>query len=80
MLREAKKTAPVLNSKEDKCVSENEKNMNENEKDLIGNGQAPEDLAPEEGAESGELTEEELQEFERKEKRDNEIMTFLHLS
>ena len=80
MLREAKKTAPVLNSKEDKCVSENEKNMEENRNDLIWNGQAPEDLAPEEGAESGELTEEELQEFERKEKRDNEIMTFLHLS
>lgn len=88
MLREAKKTAPVLNSKEDKCVSENEKNMNENEKDLIGTGQSPEDLAPEEGSGSGELTEEELREYEKKEKRDNEIistvldgiMTFLHLS
>ena len=88
MLREAKKTAQVLNSKEDKDMSENEKNMNENEKDLIGNEQNPEALAPEEGAGSGELTEEELQEFERKEKRDNEIistvidgiMTFLHLS
>ena len=69
-------------------MSENEKNMNENEKDLIGNGQAPEDLAPEEGPGGDELTEEELREFERKEKRDNAIistvidgiMTFLHLS
>ncbi len=88
MLREAKKTDPVLNSKEDKDMSENEKDLIGNEKDLIGNEQNPEDLAPDEGAGSGELTEEELQEFERKEKRDNEIistvidgiMTFLHLS
>ena len=88
MLREAKKTDPVLNSKEDKDMSETEKNMNENEKDLIGNGQNPEALAPEEGAGSGELTEEELREYEKKEKRDNAIistvidgvLTFLNLN
>ena len=80
--------APVPNSKEDKGMSENRKNMDENEKDLIGNGQNPEDPAPEAGPGSGELTEEELREYEKKQKRENEIIstvidgiiTFLHLS
>ena len=69
-------------------MSENGKNLNENEKDLIRSGQDPEDLVPEEGPGSGEPTEEELREYEKKEKRDNAIistmidgiLTFLHLS
>ena len=81
-------TDPVLNGKEDKGMSENGKNRNENEKDLIGNGQGPEDPAPEEGPGSGEPTGEEIQEYEKKEKRDNAVistvidgvLTFLHLS
>ena len=76
-------------------MSENGKNMDENEKDLIGNekdltgnGQDPEELVPEEGPEADGPTEEELREYEKKEKRDNAIistvidgvLTFLHLS
>ena len=69
-------------------MSEYGKNMHENGKDLIGNGQNPEDPAAEAGAGSGELTEEELREYEKKEKRDNAIIstvidgiiTFLHLN
>ena len=69
-------------------MSENGKNMDEKEKDLIGNGQDPKDPAPEEGPGSGELTEEELREYEKKEKRDNSIistvidgvLTFLNLN
>ena len=81
------KAVPVLNSKEDKGMSENG-NMEENGKDLIGNGQDPEDLAPEEGPGSGEPTKEEIREYENKEKRDNAIistvidgiLTFLNLN
>ena len=68
-------------------MSEN-RNMEENRKDLIGNGQDPEDLAKEEGRGSGEPTEEELREYDKKEKRDNAIistvidgvLTFLNLN
>ena len=87
-VRREKKFVLFLNSKEDKGMSENGKNMDENEKDLIENVQDTEDPAPEEGPGSGELTEEELREYEKKEKRDNAIIstvidgiiTFLHLS
>ena len=69
-------------------MNENWKNMDEKEKDLTGNGQDPEDPATEEGAGSGEPTEEELREYEKKEKRDNAIistvidgvLTFLNLN
>lgn len=69
-------------------MNENGKNMEENRKDLIGNRQDPEDPATEEGAGSGEPTEEELREYEKKEKRDNAIistvidgvLTFLNLN
>ena len=69
-------------------MNENGKFMDENEKDLIRNGQDPEDLIPEEEPGSGEPMEEDLREYEKKEKRDNAIistvidgiLTFLHLS
>ncbi len=86
-LRREKKTDSVLNSKEDRSMR-NGKYMDENKKDLIRNGQNPEDFIPEEEPGSGKLTEEELREYEKKEKRDNAIistvidgiLTFLHLS
>ena len=55
-------------------MSEYGKNMYENGKDLIGNGQDTEDSALGEGTGAGELTEEELREYEKKEKRDNAII------
>ena len=69
-------------------MSETGSILNENEKDLIRNGQDPEDLIPEEEPGSGEPMEEEIREYEKKEKRDNVIistvidgiLTFLHLS
>ena len=69
-------------------MNENGKNMEENRKDLIGNRQDPKDPATEEGPGSGELTEKELREYEKKEKRDNAIistvidgvLTFLNLN
>ena len=69
-------------------MSEYGKNMYENGKDLIGNGQDTEDPALGEGTGAGELTEEELREYEKKEKRDNAIIstvidgiiTFFHLN
>ena len=69
-------------------MSENGKNMEDNGKDLIGNGQDPGDIAPEKGPGSGEPTEEELREYDKKEKRDNAIistvidgvLTFLNLN
>ena len=62
--------------------------MDENKKDLIRNGQDPEDLISEKEPGSDEPTEEELREYEKKEKRDNAIistvidgiLTFFHLS
>ena len=68
-------------------MSETGSILNENEKDLIRNGQDPEDLIPEEEPGSGEPMEE-LREYEKKEKRDNAIIStvidgilaFLHLS
>ena len=87
-LRRGKKTDTVLNSREDRGMSETGRLLNENEKDLIRNGQDSEDFILEEEPESGEPTEEELREYERKEKRDNAIIStvidgilaFLHLS
>ena len=69
-------------------MNENRKNMDENDKDLIGNGQDPKDTAPEEGPGSGEPAEEEIRKYEKKEKRDNAIistvidgvLTFLNLN
>ena len=69
-------------------MSETGNIFDENEKDLIRNGQDPEDFIPEEEPESGEPMEEELREYEKKEKRDNAIistvidgiLTFFHLS
>ena len=69
-------------------MSETGNIFDENEKDLIRNGQDPEDFTPEEEPGSGEPMEEELREYEKKEKRDNVIistvidgiLTFLHLS
>ena len=69
-------------------MSENGKYMDENKKDLIRNRLDPEDLIPEEEPGSGEPMEEELREYEKKEKRDNAIIStvidgilaFLHLS
>ena len=69
-------------------MSETGNIFDENEKDLIRNGQDPEDFIPEEEPESGEHMEEELREYEKKEKRDNAIistvidgiLTFFHLS
>ena len=69
-------------------MSETGNIFDENEKDLIRNGQDPEDFIPEEEPGSGEPMEEELREYEKKEKRDNVIistvidgiLTFLHLS
>ena len=69
-------------------MSETGNIFDENEKDLIRNGQDPEDFTPEEEPGSGEPMEEELREYEKKEKRDNAIistvidgiLTFLHLS
>ena len=86
-LKRGKKTGPVLNSREDRSMR-NGKYMDENKKDLIRNGQDPEDLIPEEEPGSGEPMEEELREYEKKEKRDNAIIStvidgilaFLHLS
>ncbi len=63
-LRRGKKTDPVLNSREDRGMNENGKFMDENEKDLIRNGQDPEDLIPEEEPGSGEPMEEDLREYE----------------
>ncbi len=68
-------------------MSETGSNIDKNEKDLIRNGQDPEDLIPEEEPGSGEPMEE-LREYEKKEKRDNAIIStvidgilaFLHLS
>ena len=62
--------------------------MDKNKKNLIRNGQDKEDLIPEKEPGSGEPTEEDLREYEKKEKRDNAIistvidaiLTFLHLS
>ena len=87
-LRRGKKTDTVLNSREDRGMSETGRLLNENEKDLIRNGQDSEDFILEEEPESGEPPEDELREYERKEKRDNAIistvidgiLTFLHLS
>ena len=87
-LKRGKKTGPVLNSREDRAMSETGSILNENEKDLIRNGQDPEDLIPEEEPGSGEPMEEEIREYEKKEKRDNAIIStvidgilaFLHLS
>ena len=73
-LKRGKKTAPVLNSREDRSMRKG-KYMDENKKDLIRNGQNPEDFIPEEEPGSGELTEEELREYEKKEKRDNAIIS-----
>lgn len=69
-------------------MSETGNIFDENEKDLIRNGQDPEDFIPEEEPGSGEPMEEELREYEKKEKRDNAIistvidgiLTFFHLS
>ncbi len=69
-------------------MSETGNIFDENEKDLIRNGQDPEDFTPEEEPGSGEPMEEELREYEKKEKRDNAIistvidgiLTFFHLS
>lgn len=66
----------------------NRKYMDENKKNLTRKGQDPEDLITEEEPGSCEPTEEELREYEKKEKRDNAIisavidgiLTFLHLS
>ena len=66
----------------------NRKYMDENKKNLTRKGQDPEDLITEEEPGSGETMEEELREYEKKEKRDNAIisavidgiLTFLHLS
>ena len=87
-LRRGKKTDQVLNNREDRDMSETGSNTDKNEKDLIRNGQDPEDFIPEEEPGSGEPMEEELREYEKKEKRDNAIistvidgiLTFLHLS
>ena len=86
-LKRGKKTGPVLNSREDRSMR-NGKYMDENKKDLIRNGQDPEDLISEKEPGSDEPTEEELREYEKKEKRDNAIistvidgiLTFFHLS
>lgn len=69
-------------------MSETGSIFDENEKNLIRNGQDPEDFIPEEEPGSREPMEEELREYEKKEKRDNAIistvidgiLTFLHLS
>ena len=69
-------------------MSETGNIFDENEKDLIRNGQDPEDLISEKEPGSDEPTEEELREYEKKEKRDNAIistvidgiLTFFHLS
>ena len=69
-------------------MSETGNIFDENEKDLIRNGQDPEDFIPEEEPGSGEPMEEEIREYEKKEKRDNAIistvidgiLTFFHLS
>ena len=69
-------------------MSETGNIFDENEKDLIRNGQDPEDFTPEKEPGSGEPMVEELREYEKKEKRDNAIistvidgiLTFFHLS
>ena len=69
-------------------MSETGSIFDENEKNLIRNGQDPEDFIPEEEPGSREPMEEELREYEKKEKRDKAIistvidgiLTILHLS